>query len=82
MRKLIWIAGFLAAFAVPQIAHAGTYADAMRQCGAEWKASEARKAVKKGEGAAAWQAFRKECTARVGYEKKGRSAPAAATPKA
>lgn len=52
------------------VAHAGTYADAMKTCGAEWKASEARKAVTNGNGGPAWQAFRKECTARVGYEKK------------
>jgi hypothetical protein len=51
-----------------------TYADAMRQCGAEWRASEQRKSVAKGEGNAAWQAFRKECTARVGYTKKSRAA--------
>lgn len=50
----------------------GTYADAMRTCGAEWRASEARKAVKKGEGNAAWQAFRAECTKRVGYTTKRR----------
>lgn len=50
-----------------------TYRDAMRQCGAEWKASDARKSVAKGEGRAAWQAFRKECTQRVGYVKRSRS---------
>lgn len=52
----------------------GTYADAMRQCGAEWKASDARKAVTKGHGRVAWQAFRKECTQRVGYQRKSRGA--------
>lgn len=46
---------------------ANTYQDAMRQCGAEWKASEQRAQSEKGKRAAAWQAFRKECTARVGY---------------
>jgi hypothetical protein len=76
MRKLIWVAGFIAAFAVPQYANAGTYQDAMRQCGTEWRASEARKAVKKGEGAAAWNAFRAECTKRVGWEKKARGSTA------
>lgn len=52
---------------------AGTYSDAMRQCGKEWRASDARKSVSKGQGAAAWQAFRKECTTRVGYAKKPRA---------
>lgn len=51
-------------------ANAGTYQDAMRTCGAEWRASEARKAVQKGQGNAAWQAFRAECTKRVGYTTK------------
>lgn len=72
MRKLILTAAFVA---FSGAAMAGTYADAMKTCGAEWRASDARKAVKKGEGAAAWQAFRKECVARVGYEKKGKASP-------
>lgn len=76
MRKIIWPVAFVLAFAIPTLANAGTYAEAMKTCGAEWKASETRKAVKKGEGAAAWQAFRKECTTRVGYEKKGKSTAA------
>lgn len=49
---------------------AGTYSDAMKTCGAEWKASETRKTTPKGQGMAAWQAFRKECVARVGYVSK------------
>lgn len=68
MRKIIMVATLLVLSAVS--ASAGTYLDAMRTCGAEWKASDARKGVAKGEGMAAWQAFRKECTARVGWEKK------------
>lgn len=51
-------------------AHAGTYSEAMKTCGTEWRASDARKEVKKGEGMAAWQTFRKECVARVGYTSK------------
>jgi hypothetical protein len=57
-------------------AFAGSYQDAMKTCGAEWKASEQRKTVKKGEGAAAWNAFRAECTKRVGWEKKARGSAA------
>lgn len=57
-------------------AHAGTYLDAMRTCGAEWKSSDQRKEVKKGEGMVAWQAFRKECTARVGWDSKKKKASA------
>lgn len=49
-----------------------TYTDALRTCAAEWKASDQRKAVKKGEGMAAWQTFRAECTKRVGYTSKRR----------
>jgi hypothetical protein len=71
MRKII-LAAIIAVIVTPAVA--GTYQDAMRTCGAEWKASEARKAVKKGEGASAWQTFRKECTARVGYESKRNAA--------
>lgn len=58
---------------------AGSYQDAMRQCGAEWRQSEARKKVQEDEnadGRAAWNAFRAECTRRVGWENK-RKAPAA-----
>lgn len=73
MNKLFIIAALLV---LSGTAHAGTYLDAMRQCGTEWKASDARKAVAKGEGMAAWQAFRKECTARVGWEKKAKKASA------
>lgn len=62
----------IALFAMIGAANAGTYAEAMKQCGGEWRASDARKQVKKGEGRAAWNAFRKECTARVGYTKKAR----------
>lgn len=47
------------------------YRDILRKCGAEWKGSEARKAVAKGEGAKAWQDFRKKCVEDNGW--KGRS---------
>lgn len=70
MIKLITAVALFVSLA--NVAHAGSYIDAMRACGAEWKASDARKQVKKGEGGPAWQAFRKECTARVGWEKKGK----------
>jgi hypothetical protein len=49
------------------------YRDALRQCGAEWKASEARKAVAKGEGAKAWQDFRKKCVEDNGWKGRTRS---------
>lgn len=52
---------------------AGTYRDAVSQCGKEWRNSDARKSVEKGKGREAWQAFRKDCVARVGYvTKKGK----------
>lgn len=56
--------------AITGAATAGTYADAMKQCGAEWKASDTRKSTPRGEGAKAWQTFRAECTKRVGYDTK------------
>lgn len=71
-QKLALAVSFVAVFAVPAVA--GTYRDAMKTCGTEWRASDQRKSVKKGEGATAWNAFRAECTKRVGYEKKGRGA--------
>ncbi len=53
---------------------AGTYRDAVKQCGAEWKNSDARKAVQKGQGRQAWQDFRRDCVKRVGYvTKKGKA---------
>lgn len=48
----------------------GSYTDALRQCGAEWKASDTRKATPKGEGMKAWQTFRAECVKRVGWTSK------------
>lgn len=61
---------------------AGSYQDAMRQCGAEWRLSEARKKIQDDEnadGRAAWNAFRAQCTRRVGWTNKGKTktAPAA-----
>lgn len=53
-------------------APSNTYTDALRTCAAEWKASDQRKAVKKGEGMAAWQTYRAECVKRVGYTSKRR----------
>lgn len=70
MNRIVTLVAIVSTLALPSIASAGTYQDAMRACGAEWRASEARTHVKKGEGAAAWNAFRKECTARVGWERK------------
>lgn len=70
-QKLSLAVSFVALFAVPALA--GTYQDAMKTCGAEWKASDQRKSVVKGERAKAWNAFRKECTQRVGYTKKGKA---------
>ena len=50
----------------------GTYRDAVKQCGQEWRASDARKSVEKGKGREAWQSFRVECVKRVGYTRKGK----------
>ena len=76
MRKLIMIAAMVLA----GLAHgaalaqdAPDYRTALRTCGAEWRASDARKVVEKGKGMAAWQAFRKECIAKSGYVSKRRS---------
>lgn len=74
MKKVIYAVAFATLLAAPAIA--GTYVDALRQCGQEWRASDARKQVKKGEGTAAWNTFRAECVKRVGYESKRRSAQA------
>ena len=52
---------------------AGTYRDALKQCGQEWRASDARKSVEKGKGREAWNAFRKDCVTRVGYQRKSRA---------
>lgn len=66
---LVSAIAFIVAASVPS-AHAGTYLDALRQCGSEWKQSDQRKQTKKGEGMQAWQAYRKECVDRVGYTSK------------
>ena len=70
MRKIIMLTALFVSLAGS--ANAGTYLDAMKACGAEWKSSDQRKQVRKGDGMAAWQAYRKECTARVGWTKKGK----------
>lgn len=44
-----------------------SYVDVLRTCGAEWRESDTRKNTPKGEGSAAWNAFRVECIARKGY---------------
>ena len=44
-----------------------SYVDVIRTCGAEWRESDTRKSTPKGEGSAAWNAFRVECVARKGY---------------
>jgi len=49
------------------------YRDVLRQCGVDWKASEARKSVEKGQGAKAWQEFRAKCVLEKGW-KPGRKA--------
>lgn len=79
MQKLI-VGSLLAAIAVASYAitahsqETRSYTDALRVCGAEWKASDARKAVPKGQGRDAWQAFRKECIARTPYQRKREAA--------
>lgn len=52
------------------------YRDAVKACGAEWRASDARKQVQKGEGRAAWNTFRAECVTRQGYVKGRKQAKA------
>jgi hypothetical protein len=47
-----------------------TYSEALKACGAEWRTSEARKAVAKGEGAKAWQEFRTKCVKEKGWQGK------------
>lgn len=65
MLRTIMLTATLAVATTPTLA--GTYQDAMRTCGAEWRQSDARTHVAKGEGAKAWNAFRAECTKRVGW---------------
>jgi hypothetical protein len=50
--------------------NATTYSEALKACGADWRASEARKAVAKGEGAKAWQEFRTKCVKEKGWQGK------------
>lgn len=47
---------------------AADYREVLRQCGSEWKASDQRKAVVKGEGAKAWQEFRAKCVREKGWK--------------
>jgi len=76
MRRIIMIA----AMVLSTLAHGAALAEpvdyrtALRACGDQWRASEARKAVPKGQGMTAWQAFRKECIANSGYVSKRRTA--------
>jgi len=71
MRKIIMVlamvlAGLAHGAALAQDAPVD-YRTALKACGAEWRASDQRKAVEKGQGMAAWQAFRKDCIARSGF---------------
>lgn len=68
MRTIIITAALALATIVNTAAIAGSYRDALKACGEEWRASEQRKGVKKGEGAEAWRAFRTECTRRIGWQ--------------
>lgn len=47
---------------------APSYGAVLATCGAQWKASEARKAVPKGEGRTAWNVFRARCVSESGYQ--------------
>ena len=75
MRRIIMIAAMVLA----SLAHGAALADpvdyrtALRACGDQWRASDARKAVPKGQGMAAWQTFRRECVAASGYVSKRRT---------
>lgn len=44
-----------------------SYRDAVKACGADWRASDERKTVAKGEGQKAWNAFRATCVTAKGY---------------
>jgi len=50
-----------------------SYRDAVKACGAEWKQSDARKSVAKGEGQKAWNEFRAKCVTEKGYVKGARA---------
>jgi hypothetical protein len=47
--------------------NATTYSEALKACGAEWRTSEARKGVEKGQGMAKWQEFRAKCVKEKGW---------------
>lgn len=44
------------------------YSDVIKQCGVDWKASEARKSVEKGQGSKAWNEFRSKCVLDKGWK--------------
>jgi hypothetical protein len=69
LASVVSLASIGAAFG--QADKAPEYRDVLKQCGAEWKGSEARKAVEKGQGAAKWQEFRAKCVIDKGWNKKG-----------
>lgn len=67
MNKLIIaVVAFVAFTGVARAADV-TYTDVIKTCGAEWRESDAKKAVAKGEGVAAWNKYRVDCVARKGY---------------
>lgn len=83
MRYIIVLMVCVAAiFALPHFAMAQTaapttqsYQDVLKLCGAEWRASDERKAVVKGQGQKAWNDYRAKCVKDKGYvTKRGRSA--------
>jgi len=67
MRKFIVV---VASVLMIGAAHAGSYQDALKQCGAEWRASSERAQVQKGQGRDAWNKYRADCTKRVGWTNK------------
>lgn len=78
MRKLLITATVFAMFGVVSAnAQPTDYREVIKTCGAEWKASDARRSVQKGEGAKAWQDFRRECVAKSGYVAKAKRASTA-----
>lgn len=91
MRKIIMVAAMLVSMGTvgqaQDVANVATgnenkatgfvsYRDAVKACGAEWRASDAKKAVAKGEGRKAWSEFRAKCVTDKGYVK-GAKAPKA-----
>ena len=76
---ILLIVSVAAIFALPHFAMAQStapatqsYQDLLKTCGAEWRASDQRKAAAKGTGQAEWNKFRADCVKRHGYVTKAK----------